>query len=253
MNAIETQNRIDFYVDNTRGARYERIEYDNAVNDAIKKFITSITDDIGFQRSQSVSDKLYSLQKTQSAAPSSDVALYPNDYLSLTSLFITISSVEVYCRPTTQNKLGPLLNDTYRKPTDKKPYYIQTSTGFKLYHGSGTITQAKLDYIKKPAIFTIGKKSQLLHSTDILVNASVYVCTEPTTYAGSTYNIGSTFTASGTTTITEGEVMLLSATTSIELPESTHEQIAKMAAEIMSGNTQDYNKSQFIEKEASQS
>lgn len=253
MNAIEIQNRVDFYVDNTRAARFERIEYENAVNDAIKKFISAIVDNVGFQRSQAISDKLYTLQKTQSVSPTSDVALYPADYLALTSLFITISGTEYYCRPTTQNKLGPLLNDTFRKPKDSKPYYIQTSTGFKIYHGSGTITSAKLDYIKEPALFSIGKDSQLITNPTNLTNTAVYICTEPTVYSGTSYNIGNTFTASGTSPITSGQVILSSNTTTVELPESTHEQIAKMAAEILSGNIQDYDKAKQIEKEASQS
>ena len=258
MNAIQTANLIDTYMDVTRAARYQRQEYDNATRDAIKIYIDKILDgklrgkDISFESEQVISDDLYTLQALQSAAPTADVALYPPDYYFLTSIFATIAGSRTYVRPTTQNKLGPLLEDSFRAPSDSKPYYLQTATGFKIYHGPGTVSNVELNYLKTPALFTIGTDAQLITTGGTLTNAATYIAVDVSVYAGTTYQIGATITGSGAA-LTSGTVILASNTVPIELPAKTHEEIAKIAAEILSGVTSDYNRSAFAEKQAAKS
>jgi hypothetical protein len=258
MNAIQIANLIDTYLDVTRSARFQRQEYDNATDNAIRNYIDNILNDylpnknISFQSEQVISDDLYTLQKTQTAAPTADVALFPADYYFLTSLFVTIGGVTTYCRPTNQNELGPLLEDTFRKPSDAKPYYLQGLTGFKIYHGTGTITSAALNYLKKPNTFTIGTDAQLITAGGTLAIGSSYIAVDVSVENSITYAIGTQFLA-GTTALTSGTVILASNTVTVELPEKTHPQIAKMAAEILSGVTQDYNRSAFSEKQANKS
>lgn len=246
-------------MDVTRNARFQRYEYDNAFNSAIKNFIDSITGTeaegvSNYQINQIYQDNLYSLQKTQSAAPSSDIALFPADYRSLDSIFATIGGISYYCRPTTQNKLGPLLIDSFRKPSDTKPYYLQNTTGFTIYHGAGTITNVDLNYIKSPAIFSIGKDSQLIAAgIGVLTVGLSYIATDPSVQNGVQYNIGDQFTAAVTTNLTSGTVILFSNTLTTDLPEKVQEQIAKEASSIMSGNVSDFNRSAFAEKQADQS
>lgn len=255
MNAIQIANLADTYLDVTRNARFQRQEYDNAVNNAMTNFMDDILDDyknkykVSFQSNQTISDDLATLQKTQTAAPTANVALFPIDYYFLTSLFVTIGGSTTYCRPTNQNELGPLLEDTFRKPSDTKPYYLETSTGFRIYHGSGTITSADLNYLKTPANFTIGTDQQLITSGGTLVAGSSYIAVDISVENSITYQIGTQFTA-GTVTLTSGTVILASNTTTVDLPIKTHQQIAKMAAEILSGVVQDYNRAAFTEKQA---
>jgi len=250
---------MDGYMDVTRNARFQRIEYDNALNSAIKNFVDSILGTIekpisNFQYSQVFSDNLYTLQKTQTAAPTLDVALFPADYRSFDGMYATIGGVAYFCRPTTQNKLGPLLTASFRGPSDTKPYYLQNLTGFKIYHGSGTITSVDLNYVKQPATVTIGKDSQLISAgAGVVTIGQVYIAVDPSVQNGVSYNIGDQFTAAGSTTLTSGTVILASNTTTCDLPEKTHEQIAKNAASILLGQTQAYNPSAFAEKEASKS
>lgn len=258
MNAIQCANLADTYLDVTRSARFQRQEYDNAFNNAIRNYIDRILDgksklkDVSFQSEQTIADDLYTLQTTQTAAPTSDIALYPADYYFLTSMFATIGGVSQYCRPTNQNELGPLLEDSFRKPSDVKPYYLQGATGFKIYHGTTSISSVDLNYLKTPTPFTIGADSKLITTGGALLAGSSYIAVDVSVENGITYPIGTQFTA-GTVTLTSGTVILASNTTTIVLPAKTHEEICKIAAEILSGVTQDYNRSAFSEKQADKS
>lgn len=258
MNAIKLAALADDYMDTPRAGRYYRIQYDNAFNSAIKNFIDSVLGTeqnpiSNFQLNQFFNDNLYTLQKTQTAAPTSDVALYPADYRTLDSIYITIAGTQYYCRPTTQNKLGPLLENSYTKPADNNPYYLQNLTGFKLYHGTGTITSVDLNYVKSPTTFTIGKESQLITpGATVLTNGASYIAVDPSVQNAINYNIGDQFTAVGTN-LTSGTVILASNTQTTDLPEKVQEQIAKSVASILTGSASDYDKSAFAEKEAAKS
>ncbi len=253
MNAIQLLTRVQFYCDVTRNARYERYEIDTAVNDYMAMFIDQIVENmaadenrtISFQSEQVITDKLYTLQKTQTAAPTADVALYPADYFMLTSLFPTIAGASPYARPTTQNKLGPLLDEAFDPPSDTMPFYLQQTTGFKIYHGTGTITSVDLNYVKLPVTFTIGTDSQLINAgAGVLTNATSYIATEVSVHNGITYNVGTQFT-SANTNLTSGQVILASNTVTCELPEKTHEEISKGAASLLLGVVTDFPKSQY--------
>lgn len=256
-NAIKTASVIDDYLDNPRGARYFRIQYDNAVASAIRNIIDSIipsdpTKPITVEIQQAASDNLYTLLKTQTAAPTTDIALYPADYRFFDSIYATIGGVQYWCRPTTPNKKGPMQDDSFRRATDIKPYYFQQLTGFKILHGIGTVTSVDLNYYKTPLVFSIGKDSQLISAGTAIVNASVYIAVDPSVQNSVSYNIGDQFTAVGTT-LTSGTVILASNTVAIELPEKLHDKVAKLAAEILLGQTQQFNQSAFAEKEADKS
>ena len=258
MNAILIKERIDFYIDRTRNARYYRYNYDQAVNDAIRIFIEQRAGDkkqvqgLSYQAEQQITDELYTLVAVQNAAPTADVALYPSDYYFLTSLYATIGGSSVVVTPTTENKLGKLLQNSFLSPSDEEPRYLQGATGFSIYHGSGTISSVELNYLKRPATFTIGTESQLIGSGTTLTISSVYIATNNSVHAGITYYPGDEFTASSTT-LTSGQVILASNTTTVATPAKTHEEISKMAASIMVGTSADYTKNAFIQSQANKS
>jgi len=76
----------------------------------------------------------------------------------------------------------------------------------------------------------------------------VYIAVEVSVHNGVTYAEGTQFT-SANTNLTSGQVILAANTTTCELPEKCHDEIAKMAAEILLGVTKDYEASAFSEKE----
>lgn len=267
MNAIQVGYAIDLYTNLTHTSRFYNIEKNKAVNDAIMKKIDSITDTInsnqltGIDRLQKYRDELYTLIKTSATAATNigtyntDVYInhvdYPADYQTFAALTLTVGGNTTYGRETTYNKRGPLLECSFRKPTNKKPYFLEDATGILIYKGdSSTITSSKLDYIKQPTAFNMGLESQYIDAgAGVLTNATAYIATEESVHNSITYQPGDAFT-SANTNLTSGQVVLAANTTTIELPEKCHDQIAKMAAEILLGVVSSFENSAFAQKES---
>ncbi len=267
MNAIQVGYAIDLYTNLTHTSRFYNIEKNKAVYDAMLKKIYSITDTAkinqlnGIDRIQKFRDELYTLLKTSTTAPTNAGAyndnvyinhvLYPTDYQTFAALTLTVSNYTTYARETDYNRRGPLLECSFRKPNNKKPYFLEDSTGLLIYKGDSTsISSCKLDYIKRPVAFNMGLESQYINAgAGVLSNATSYIATEESVHNGVTYSPGTQFT-SANTNLTSGQVVLASNTTTIELPEKCHEEIAKMAAEILLGVVSAFENSAYVEKEA---
>lgn len=272
MNAIKTAYAIGLYTNLTHTSRFYNIEINKAVNDAIMKKIDSITDTVnsnqltGIDRIQKYRDELFTLIKSATpSAPTGPTTIttiegdfniyhynFPVDYQTYDRMSLLINGVTTYARDTTSNKIGPLLDSSFLKPQKKKAYFLEDSTGLLLYSSSvDLITSATLTYIKQPAEFKMGLESQYIDAgAGVLVNATAYIATEESVHNGVTYQPGDEFT-SVNTNLTSGQVVLAANTTPIELPEKCHDQIAKMAAEILLGTVSAFDNSAFTEKEAS--
>lgn len=257
-------------MDTTRNARFSFLDYAKAVNDAIQKFINDRFGDIEhnnpytFEFTQAIRDELFTLIKTATPTVTNlsnkvndyytigvSRITYPSDYYDLISWTTTIDSVETFARPTTYNELGPLCEDSLKYPTNKRTYYLEDATGYKFYRGTtGTLT-VSIEYLKTPATFSLGIDSNLIdEGVGVLTAGETYIATEISVHNLITYKPGDTFTVVAQTTLTSGQVILASNTTTCDLPAKTHETIAKMAAEILSGSVSDYNRSAFAQKEA---
>lgn len=265
MNAIQTRDRIDFYNDLTRVARFYPSDIDKAVNDAIVIAVQSRMENqdkpYNFDVIQKIRTDLQTLIKDSSLTCVDGTAITttlgsfiptaatnPTDFYQFIGIRTTISGITTYARPTEYNQLMPLLEDTYRKPSNSKTYYLENSTGYTIYRGnSGTIT-AVMTYIKTPNTFTIGNETQWVSTGGTLTNAASYIALETSVYAGTTYQSGATITGTGAA-LTSGKVILASNTTPIDLPAEMHEQIAKMASDILMKSIGEYPKAQAIESE----
>lgn len=272
MNSIELQSRIDFYNNLTSSARFTRQMYDIAVNDAMMEYIDEQfgdddnADPKNFQWVQQIKDNLYTLIAATApvvtpgviiTTPYSTVgtATFPNpaDYKNLIYLQTTIGGITSYSRPTTFNEIGPLLQDSFKKPTNSKLYHIESSTGYTLYKGStGTVTVVML-YLKIPATFTIGDESQVISPPTVLTNALVYYALETTVFNSVTYEMGDSITGNGVTALSSGRVILSTNTVTCSLPPETHEKIAKMSSQKMLKTISDYEGSMAIQSEADKS
>jgi len=266
-------NRIDFYLDITRNARFYFADYDKSVNDAIENYIDEQLGDEkqrqpeNFQWIQQIRDNLYTLIKTVSPSVTNGTVItnryysstpshlnYPTDYRSFVSLNVLIDAYTDYSRPITYNEIGPLLKDSFKHPTNQKTYYNEDATGHVVWRGiGGTFTSASLTYIKEPVLFTVGSETQLIApGAVVLTNAASYIAVEVSVQNGVTYQIGTQFTAVGTA-LTSGLVILASNTTQIELPEKVHDEICKAAARIMLLVTSNYNAAQAVQTEVEKS
>ncbi len=272
MNAIQILERVYMYMDTTRNARFSFLDYNKAINDAILKFVDDKFGDIqgkneyGFELLQQIRDDLYTLIKTSSPAVTTLTPVTndyytsivnhvndPVDYYEFVSLQTLISGKTTYVRPTTYAELLPLLEDSFKHPTNKEPYYVDDSTGYQIYRGdSGTLTSATITYIKVPATYSCGNESQLINTGGTLAIGTDYIAIETSVNAATTFQPGTQFTAAGVT-LTSGQVILASNTTTCDLPDKVHNEIAKTAASILSGTVSDYQRSGFTEKEAKQS
>lgn len=269
MNAIEVYNSVQLYIDRSKGARYYFQEINKAVNDAMKMHIDDITDTAnqnklsGLDRFQVYRDELYTLMKSNVSVPSviglynTDVLVnhinYPADYRAFAALSVTIDGNTTYGRETSYNERGPMLECSFRKPTNNKIYFLEDSTGIKVYRGiTGTASTSSLDYVKQPAEFNMGNELNLIDAgVGVLTINTSYTAFEDSVYNGIVYPSGTVFSTNGVLTdLTSGQVILTSLLTTIELPAKTHPDIAKRAAAILAGVVEDFQSSAFAEKES---
>ena len=268
MNAIQMFYAVTFYTNRTYSERYFNIEINKAVNDAIMKKIDSITDTAkqnelnGIDRIQKFRDELYTLLKKSATGVTAvgtindtvteEHILFPTDYQTFAALTLTIDGYTKGSRPTTYGERNDMIDCSFRRPNNKKTYYLEDATGLLVYRGiGGTVTTVKLDYIKQPAEFTMGLDSQLIDAgAGVLTNTTSYIATQDSVHNGITYAEGTQF-VSANTNLTSGQVILTANTTPCELPEKCHDEIAKMAAEILLGVNKDYEASAFSQKETS--
>jgi len=264
MNAIQLKNTVDFYLDLTRAARLTFAEYNIAINNTIEKFVYDLMGDPqqrtpdNFQWVGQIRDDLYTLIKSATPTLSSGTSITtpyytvgvstyqnPADYYAFVRLNVITSGKTIYARPTSENEIGPLLEDSFRHPTDVKVFYTENSAGVTIYRGSTAPTSASLTYIKTPATFSCGAETQLISAGATLTNALTYYATEVSVYNGVTYQVGAAITGTGAS-LTSGQVILSSNVVTCDLPDRTHEEIALRSAIRMLGPTVDTSKLQAI-------
>jgi hypothetical protein len=266
MNPIQLKQRIDFYNDLTRNARFTFTEYAIAVNDVVQEFIFENLGDKenrnpkNFQWIDRINDQLYTLIKTATPALVAGTAItnkyyttkvstlaFPNDYSDFVALNLIIDGLTVYGRPTSFNKLQPLLRDSFKHPTSDNIFYNWNSTGLSIYY-NGTASAASLIYIKGAVDYSIGQEANLIDGP-VLLSAGSYYATAPSVYNGVSYQIGSVIT--GGFTLSSGQVIPVSVTSPIDLPSQVHEEIAKRASVKMLIASGNYPSAQAVQSEAS--
>lgn len=250
MNAIQIKDRIDFYNDLTRVPRFPLEDYVKAFNDVTRVFMDTMIGDINgrknydLQLTTQVRDNIYTLIETSAPTITAigtttttagsfvqNNATKPTNYYNFIALEIIIDGVTYFCRPTSYGEIGPLRENTFKKPSNTKVYYNENKTGFSLWRGTGgTLGTATLTYIKTPAVFSLGATSQYITSGNLTV--ATYIACEETVFAGTTYTSGTEFTGA-VAALTSGRVILKSNTLTSDLPEKTHEVLCKMASGVM--------------------
>lgn len=267
MNAIQVYYAISVYANVTQHSRFLFQEVNKAVNDAIRDKMDDIIDGpnpqgfSGIDRIQKFRDDLYTMIKTSTSAPTTTTTIngiitenhfnFPTDYQTYVSMTATINGNTTYLRETDYNKVGPLLECSFRKPNNNKPYFLEDGTGLKIYRGiGGTFSSATLTYIKQPTPFYMGNETDLIDAgTGVLTINTSYTAVEESVYNGVTYIPGAVFITNGVlTTLASGQVIKSSILTTIELPEKCHDDVSKMAANILLGVTSAFDNAAFAEK-----
>jgi hypothetical protein len=256
MNVIQMMMRTDFYNDRYKSPRFPDSNYMDAFNASINMLFKDKTDNkkmfrkYSFQSNEQVRRELYTLIKTATIVPTGDVVIYPADFYYFGEMTTTVNGITNYCRPTNFNEIGPLLDNPFRRPTAGKTYYIENSTGLRVYYGGTTgFTSSSLTYLKTPNTVSIGMEDDKINPGGAaLVNGTVYMVYADAVQNGNTYYTGETFTAVGTA-LTSGVVIPNSVIVNCDLPDNVHDEICKVASELMNGTIEDYNKSAFLQQE----
>lgn len=254
MNLLEMHDRIDAYLDRPRSPRYTRAIRDKALNTAIDQFVKDRYDNIkrdprgySFEIVERVREELYTIVETDypiaivgNTAPTPPGFLYHIITYINTSAGRVLSVLKSYVE-------NDLTANSFTKPKPSQPIHRRTSTGFKfevgypaLFNGSGEMT-----YVKNPDKAFWNETPINPGPAALTIGATYYVVSGAPIHAGTAYSPGQVFTAVGTA-YTGG---VLNRITGSNLPESTHEELCKIAAGIISGSFEDYNKSQNMNAE----
>lgn len=268
MNAIQMRERINELLDRERGSRYEDFNYYNALNGATMLLIKDRIEPIKLERRYSVQatqrlrDELYTLIPAPNTTPASNgIVAYPSGYLYYLLLYITIGGTKYFCKPTTYNTIGPLINNPFSKPSATKPYFNELVTGLKIEAGDGDTTGAiEFYYIKTPDTISIGEERDKIEAGATLAAVEYYVYEDAThtdtitTGGGATVTTGQVIRAGETFTGTvalllTGIVIPGTKITNSNLPVNLHEELCIKTAAMMAGDVGDYNKKQIYERD----
>ena len=255
MNIIQMMERIDFYNDRYKSARFADSNYMDAINASVNSLFKDKTDNkklfrrYSFQSNEQVRRELYTLIKTSTIVPVGVNVTYPADFYYFGNMYTTVDGNVVYCKPTNLNEIGPIQVDPFRKPTPKKTYYIENDLGLDVYFGTGNFTSATMTYLKTPDTVSIGNEDDKVYPGGaVLTIGDDYIVYEDCVHNSVNYYVGDIFTATATS-LTSGIVIPVTVIVNCDMPENIHDEICKMASEIMNGTIEDYNKSVFLQKE----
>jgi len=127
MNSIQLKNKIDFYNNVSKSARFYNFEYDNAVNVAMLQYINERLGDASKRTPelyQQIRDDIFTLVKTAAVTFSAGTALtnryytilpatgaVPTDYRDFVLLMCLIDGYTTYARVDNTAKLGIINRD----------------------------------------------------------------------------------------------------------------------------------------------
>lgn len=256
MNIVLLKERVDLYNDRTKSARFLLTQYTNAFRGVITSiFKDRVENDKQARKYQDESTEeikreMYTLIKTVNITPSGNLVLYPNDYRYFRNLFTTVDGVTTYARSLEMSEKGPILEDSFRKPSPNKTYYIENETGFEILWNGTAFTNAAFTYLKDPQEVYLGQETDLINGGGTLATTTNYIVFDDAVYNGNPYPAGTVFTTTLVTSLTSGSVMLASIPVDCDLPDYLQDEICKRTSDILMGTIEDFNKAAYIEKEA---
>jgi hypothetical protein len=280
MNIVQIINKTDFYLDSERSPRFEPKQRIKAVNSAINDILLSRYDNIkknakekdyAFQTAQRLRDELYTLvryEPTILATVGTDVipkAGFPTDYMFLLLLEASISGQVINTIPLTYDELNIVQLSPYYRPSITWPqriYRIESNEGIKVVFGSvGRLISANMYYIKKPVSVSLGTEINS-DATQFLTGDTIIA------YVASTIDLWQHGVFWYTKSLEEEESYTVGTNgddeaylntgivyynpVETDLPETLHEEICRIAAKILSGNVENYNREMSLDKDIKQ-
>jgi hypothetical protein len=256
MNLKEMHDKVDFWADKVKSPRYSRTDRDQALNTAIDSFVKDRYDNIKQQRRYSfevperVREELYPIivddypisivgQKTDT----------PPDFSYHLLTTVTVNGKQEPCDLKTYQE-SDLSKNSFTKPGVNKIIHRRTATGFTFSSGKLVLGPGLMTYLKNHTRVKFDETPITQGLTALIIGRPYYVVSGIVNSGSIIYPVGSVFTATIGSFTGTGIVNNLTQT---ELPVSTHEEICKIAASVLTGTFEDYQKSQKVSMEAERS
>lgn len=257
MNIVQLEDRMMQWIDRARSARFTNTEKDNAVNTAIDQFFYDRYDNIkqhkfySFELIQRVRDDLRTLVKTAPLVPTGNLVTYPIDYKHELSFDTIVNGIQKSSRMVSYDEYRIIKSNSFQEPTIEYPVHFEDQNGINVDFGpTGTFTSSILTYLIAPTLVFVSDVPITAGPTALTIGLTYYVTIGTVTHNAIVYTVGQTFVAVSTVLTGTGTVINIVNT---NLPDSTHEEIAKLASSIIIGEVSDYTKSKFTEQEANKS
>jgi hypothetical protein len=259
-NIIQMHDDINRQIDFVNNPRFPSRDYDRAINLSIEEFVNDRYDNVkvvkgySFDSVQRVKDELRTLVTTSTIVPVSDIVAIPATYKHFLQMLVTLDGIQTAVKSVSFDEISGYLNNTYTKPDADSPVITEDENGFKVYHGSSTLTSSDLTFLKTPAEVTSGLERQKISAgSGVLTAAATYiVIVDGTTHNSTSYERGETFAAANTN-LTTGKVVLRTNTIDTDLPDTAHKEIVNRAAAIMEGWIDEFGSKQSLEFDTAKS
>jgi hypothetical protein len=263
MNIVEMKYRIDNSLDRVNSPRFDLWQYIDAIRKAERRIVNDRVAPIreprnySVERSQRLIEELHTLVvESAPIIPVNNFVQVPSDNQYLLLARCSVNGVMDFSRPMTHSELSDIENNPFSSPKQasaknfSRIRHTTSASGIRFHYGSTTgLNNVVLTYIKEQAKVSLGKPSDIIEDGGILVIGSTYYVLEESLVSGVSYFPGETFVSTDVL-LTSGKVLPATVVINSELPERLHDEVCNLAAKIMSGDTENYNKSQSLEDEA---
>ena len=251
-------SRIFFYADRQRSKRYKRVDLLDALNIAQQSVKLDRYDNIkretgySFELVQRVRDELYTILRRSPSLPApGNNATQPPDYDLEVLCYVTINGKKVLSTSRTFEE-NDLSANVYAQPSADYPIHRKTATGWLIDYGAVSgLSTMDLWYLKEQGdIFW--DEANLGLGAVLSLGSSYYVNQGPVVWNSLTYQTGSIIdvNVAGQNITLGGTVNLV---VNCELPKILHEEICKVAASVLMGTFENYQKSSRIQQEVNRS
>lgn len=252
MHSDEMCTRVDFFIDKVRAPRFTITRHKiPALNVAMRDFINDRYDNIkdqqgkiSFEAVERVRDELYPLITETNLVFAQNIGTQPDDYMYEIGMRVNIDGTLYRSRQITYNELDDveLATNKFTMPDKSEDgvYHLKTSRGFRVIYGIGAtgLTVMHLRYLKQPPEI-IRSEIPILAGPNLTIGQLYLVIgTNSITHNAVVYTPGQYFVAVNTTFV-GGTVVLI---VDCLLPDNTHDEICKRAANILMSTVDDYNK-----------
>ncbi len=281
MNIIQILIRTKSHLDTIRSPRFRDDKIENALNSSIKFIVLNRYEDIkknekdkNFQGSQKIRDELYTLVKTFevssgfTVSASGDtlvpVSMFPSNYWLMAGGSVNISGNPYQLVPLTYDERAVIEKNPFTRPSIDYPaevYRIESSEGVEVIFGStGTVMSGLFYYMSEPVTISLGEeissgtiptgKTIICYMEGVINELGAITDSQDPNYDGSYLRItlkpGEEYTTIKQMTIASG--IFYQDFVETDLPSILHEEVATRAASELSGNVENYQRVQELDK-----